>query len=338
MSKTSLIQPRQSGFSSANWQLLTRFWHPVALTSEIGEKPYSFTLLDLRLVAFRTSAGYTVALDRCPHRGSSFGLGWIEEDRLVCGYHGLRYDAEGRCVAIPSSGPGVRIPAGLCLRVFRAQARFSILWVSLTDEPIYPLPEWGPLEETGLQKLKMSPGDWNCSAARHVENFNDVAHFSWIHAGTFGDPSQSRTPRYKVEPTATGLFRKIKVKQVDRDSFARSRGKVTEMTYSYDFTYPFSSYLKIAAPDGRDEHIFDTIRPIGADRSRVFILKARNYDLDQPVDDWISFQEAVNQEDKAMVESQEPQDLPLDQGAEAHFAADAWSIAYRWQWKRLGLE
>lgn len=78
-----------------------------------------------------------------------------------------------------------------------------------------------------------------------------------------------------------------------------------------------------------------SIRPISAGRSRVFILKARNYDLDQPVDDWIRFQEAVNVEDQAMVESQEPQDLPMDLTAESHIAADAWSIAYRRRWKSL---
>lgn len=334
----SLSQPKDSDFSAANWQLLTRFWHPVAFTSEIADRPYPFVLLGLRMIAYRTASGFTVALDRCPHRGTSFALGFLKDDRLVCGYHGLQYDGTGRCVAVPPSGPDAKIPPSLCLRVFRSEMRYGLLWVLLAEEPVFPLPAWTPLEDPGLQKAKMTPGDWACSAARHVENFNDVAHFPWIHAGTFGYRDDPLTERYQLRNTDAGIYRAIKIKQIDRDTFSDKAATVTEMDYAYDFAFPFASYLRITSPDGRVEHIFDAVRPVSAHRSRVFILKARNYDLDQPVDDWIRFQEAVNAEDQAMVESQEPQDLPMDLLAEGHIAADAWSIAYRRRWKSLGLE
>jgi vanillate O-demethylase monooxygenase subunit len=333
-----LSQPKDSDFSTANWHVLTRFWHPVAFTTEIADKPYPFVLLGLRLIAYRTTAGFTVALDRCPHRGTSFALGFLKDDRLVCGYHGLQYDGTGRCVAVPSSGPDAKVPPSLCLRVFRSEARYGLLWVLLAEEPMLPLPAWTPLEDPGLQKVKMTPADWACSAARHVENFNDVAHFSWIHAGTFGNRDDPLTPRYQLRNTDAGIYREIKVKQIDRDTFSDKPETVAEMDYAYDFVVPFASYLRIASADGRVEHIFDVVRPISACRSRVFILKARNYDLGQPVDEWIRFQEAVNAEDQAMVESQEPQDLPLDLTSESHIAADAWSIVYRRRWKSLGLE
>ena len=338
MSVTPLAQPPESRFRPANWQLLQRFWHPVAFTAEIVDRPYPFKLLDLGLIAYRTPAGFTVALDRCPHRGASFALGWIEKDKLVCGYHGLQYDDAGRCVAIPSAGPAAKIPSRLCLRIFRSEVRHSILWVSLTDEPLFPLPDWRRLADPSLQKANMTPSDWNCSAARHIENFNDVAHFSWIHAGTFGSQDHPLTPRCRVVPTAAGFLSSIQVKQVDRDTFRDAPISIAEMTYHYDFTFPFSSYLKITSPDGRNEHIFDTIRPISAEISRVFIVKSRDYDLDRPVEQWISFQEAVNAEDKRMVESQRPQDLPLELGTEVHIGSDVWSIAYRRRRKSLGLK
>ena len=46
---------------------------------------------------------------------------------------------------------------------------------------------------------------------------------------------------------------------MDRDTFRDAPISIAEMTYHYDFTFPFSSYLKITSPDGRNEHIFDTI-------------------------------------------------------------------------------
>lgn len=68
-----LTRPHDSDFAAENWQLQTRFWHPVAFTSEITDKPSPFVLLGLRLIAFRTNSGFTVALDRChscAHRGN----------------------------------------------------------------------------------------------------------------------------------------------------------------------------------------------------------------------------------------------------------------------------
>jgi vanillate O-demethylase monooxygenase subunit len=333
-----MARPDDSGFSVTNWNLLARFWHPVAVTSEITDRPHSFMLLDLRLIAFRTDAGVTVALDRCPHRGASLALGFLRRDRLVCGYHGLEFDADGRCTAIPSVGPDAKIPPRLCLATLRSEVRHGLLWVTLSQEPIYSLPSWAPLDDPALQKARMTPVDWACSAARHAENFNDVAHFPWIHAGTFADRDDLLAARYRVESREAGFYRAIKFNQVDREVFGFGTGTITRMDYEYDFTFPFSSHLKITAPDGRTEHVFDTVCPVSARRSRVFMIKARNFDLDRPADEWIRLQEAVNAEDKPIVESQEPQALPLDPGAEIPIPADAWSIAYRRRWKELGLE
>jgi phenylpropionate dioxygenase-like ring-hydroxylating dioxygenase large terminal subunit len=338
LTQIALSAPRDCTLSSSNWNLLSRFWHPVAVTSEIADRPYRFVLLDLNLVAYRTSAGLTVVLDRCPHRGSSLALGLLRNDRLVCGYHGLEFDGAGRCTAMPPAGANAKIPSRMCLTVFRSEVRYGLLWVSLSDNPIYPLPVWVPLEDPVLQKARMTPAEWSCSAARHAENFNDIAHFPWIHGATFADSDNLIAPRYRTENTAVGFRRSIKVNQLDREIFGFGRGTTTQMDYEYDFTFPFSSHLKISNPAGRVEHVFDAACPMSARRSRIFTIKARNFDLGRPVDEWVALQEAVNAEDKIMVESQDPQSLPLDRGAEIHIEADSWSIAYRRRWKELGME
>ena len=45
----------------------------------------------------------------------------------------------------------------------------------------------------------------------------------------------------------------------------------------------------------------------------------------------------VNNEDKAIVESQRPEDLPLDLKDEIHIPADRMSVEYRRTLARLGL-
>ena len=38
--------PRNCTFDPHDWQVLSRYWHPVAFASQIGDKPFSTKLLD----------------------------------------------------------------------------------------------------------------------------------------------------------------------------------------------------------------------------------------------------------------------------------------------------
>ena len=47
---------------------------------------------------FRTGDGSAVALaDRCPHRFGPLHLGEVREDHTQCPYHGLNFNAHGKC-------------------------------------------------------------------------------------------------------------------------------------------------------------------------------------------------------------------------------------------------
>ncbi|MBA3518369.1 MAG: Rieske 2Fe-2S domain-containing protein [Rhizobiales bacterium] len=264
-------RPRESSFSAENWDLLSRFWHPIVYGSDLGAKPLPIRLLDQRLVVYRAGRRVVVANDVCIHRGAPLSRGWIADETLVCPYHGLRFDGSGRCVAIPPAGPVAHIPPKLRLTTYPVAERYGIVWTCLSPEPLAPLPEWPGMEQMNLQKVKLAPADWDCSAFRHVENFNDVAHFSFVHAGTFGDPTAPIVARYDVAPSANGLRRSMPVNQVDRDSFGKGSDQTTVMEYDYDYTLPFNSSLVISSPDGRDEYIYDAVCPVSSAKSRIFI-------------------------------------------------------------------
>ena len=336
MAQGVLTPPRASSFTEASWRLLASFWHPVAYSAEVTTRPVAVQLLDQRLVVYRANGTVAIADDVCIHRGAPLSRGAIADGTLVCPYHGLRFDGSGRCVAIPAAGPGAVIPARLHLATHLAAERYGIVWCCLSGEPRAPLPDWPALDMPGLQTVSLAPADWACSAFRHVENFNDVAHFAYVHAGTFGNPDDPLVAPHDVTATEFGLLRSLPVNQIDRDTFSATAAPATVMRYDYDYALPFSSALTIASPDGRHEYIYDAVSPVSAARSRIFIAKARDYDLDQPIADWIAFQQAVNEEDRWFVESQQPEEIPMDLRAEAHILADAWSIAFRRLWAKLG--
>lgn len=327
--------PRDCTFTEANWRLLASFWHPIAYSSEVQGQPLAVRLLDQRLVAYRAEGKVVVANDVCIHRGAPLSGGCVKDETLVCPYHGLRFDGEGRCVAVPPAGPDAVISPKLRLTTYPTAERYGIIWTCLAPEPKAPLPDWPAFENPALQKVRLPVAEWKCSAFRHVENFNDVAHFAFIHAGTFGNPDDPIVARHDVSPTEHGLHRRMPVNQIDRDTFTDDATPMV-MDYIYDYTLPFASSLTISSPDGRNEYICDAVSPVSAAISRIFIVKARDYDLGEPVDDWIKFQLAVNEEDRWIVESQHPEEIPMDLRAEAHILADAWSIAFRRRWAALG--
>src|SRR5688500_1183848 len=102
-----------------NLEPLRHYWHPVALAAAVGDQPVATTLLDEQLVLFRTSEGVSACRDLCIHRGTPLSLGWVEDDGIVCAYHGWRYAADGRCVRIPSLPATRPIPAKARVTAYR---------------------------------------------------------------------------------------------------------------------------------------------------------------------------------------------------------------------------
>ena len=330
--------PSDSDYDKDTWNLLAGFWHPVARVEDVRPKELtSAHLLGVPLVLYHTSIGLAVATDICPHRGARLSKGWMKGDSLVCPYHGLEFDSSGQCERVPASEPHRDNCDSIRLETLSWAEKYGIIWVCLSGEPAIDLPNWAQLSDDTYQVAPMDSAVWDASPGRHAENFNDVAHLSFIHAGTFGNPNDTLIERYQVEKTDTGLNRTFTYNQLDRDTFEDKSGKVTPMSYGYKYTYPFSSELCIRNPDAQNLVIFDCICPIDPTTSKIFITLARDYDHDQPVADLLEFQTAVNAEDKGVVESQLPKLVPLHPRREKHIAADAWSMEFRSGFVRLGL-
>ena len=82
--------------------VLRNDWHVVAESSRAAPGVVlSARLLGQDLVLWRTSEGVCAWQDLCLHRGAKLSGGRIQDNCLICPYHGWNYDAGGRCVRIP---------------------------------------------------------------------------------------------------------------------------------------------------------------------------------------------------------------------------------------------
>jgi phenylpropionate dioxygenase-like ring-hydroxylating dioxygenase large terminal subunit len=120
--------------------VLRSYWHPVALSRSVTDKPVALQLLNERIALFRVSGAVVCLQDLCIHRGTPLSLGWIDGDRIVCAYHGWNYDCSGVCVKIPAT-PGRPIPAKARVPAYSCTERFGLVWVCLEQNPRAPIPE-----------------------------------------------------------------------------------------------------------------------------------------------------------------------------------------------------
>jgi vanillate O-demethylase monooxygenase subunit len=327
--------PLGSSFSRGDWQILSAYWHPVALSDDVkDDRPLGTRLLDLNLVLYRLGDRLSVAHDHCPHRGTRLSLGKLDRGRLICPYHGLEFDGRGVCTRIPGDPRAARIPDRFSIPTYMAEERYGLVWVCLSGQPTAPIPDWSALEQTGNQRCSMR-AIWNTAAARHVENFNDLAHFATVHTGTFGSSGHPVVPPYTVDTWPHGLHFKVSVTAVETSTFDPA-ANYAQIRTEYQVTFPFATQLTVHYSNGI-ETVCDVASPMSSDKAQIFMLKSRDHDQHQPLHEWLRFQEAVNEEDRVMVESQFPARLPLDRGIEWHLASDAFSVAYRKHWADLGM-
>lgn len=331
------VYPRGCTFTESDWDALAPFWYPIAFSHDVKEQPISATLLDQRLVIWRTSAGISVANDICLHRGIPLSMGWVSGDQLVCKYHGFHYSADGRCVEVPAN-PGTSIPIKLCLKTYPVKEAYGLVWTSLGGGEQYPLPDLHEWDAPDYQQILPDAVDLNAAAGRQMEGFLDVAHFAWVHTNTFGDLNNPVVPRYEVEKTPNGICAEY-LSTVS--NFPKAMQDLAPADFQwlriFEVFFPFTARLTVHFPGEGRLCILNAASPVSARKTRVFVPLCRNFDKDSPLEPVYEFNYQVFAEDKEVVEAQYPEDLPLELAAESHIGADHTSIAYRKGLAALGL-
>ena len=305
-------------------------WHPVAASSAIVCNSLVGTqLLGRELALWRDATGVLHAWeDRCPHRGTRFSIGTVEEGQVVCRYHGWRFAAEGPCVRVPALPKDTPAPRAMA-RAYAVRERYGLAWVCVGD----PRGEVPPYEETAdpaLRQVVCGPYDVASSGPRIVENFLDMAHFGYVHEGILGDRTQSEVADYEVAPLPQGegiIATRCFAWQPQTNSLSHGGSQVE---YTYRVVRPLTAILtKVPqAQAGFREAISLHVQPLGEEMSRVWIVLAMT-NFKQSEAELRAFQDRIFLQDQPILENQVPRRLPLDPAAEIPVRCDRMSVAYR---------
>jgi phenylpropionate dioxygenase-like ring-hydroxylating dioxygenase large terminal subunit len=311
--------------------ILLHDWHVVARVAELADKPKSVRLLDHELVLWRSADGVHAWHDLCLHRGARLSGGRVANDCLACPYHGWEYNDAGRCVRIPAH-PEQPPPAKAQTTVYAVQEKYGLVWVCL-GTPAHGVPDFVEWDDASFLKVAAGPYLFRAHGPRVIENFLDVAHFPFVHAGFLGDPSHTEIGDYEVEMSAERIIAKdIPAWQPDPDG----TGRPAMVHYTFEVSRPLvSSFRKVHGENCFS--IFAAVTPAAHCESIAWLILALNYAKETPAEELAKFQDVVSHQDIPIVESQRPELLPLDLQAELHLRSDRTAIAYRQWLKSLGL-
>jgi phenylpropionate dioxygenase-like ring-hydroxylating dioxygenase large terminal subunit len=185
-------------------------WYVAGFIEDFARTLRKRKILGRNLVLFRTASGLPVALDdRCAHRSFPLSRSTLDGDTIVCGYHGLRYDAQGNCIEVPSQ---TKCPRGIGVRNFPLVEKGPLVWIWMgepaqADADRIPDQSW------------LASGHWTRSQgyfhlpASYVslhENLMDLTHLSYLHAASFGTADYAKAPyEATIENSRFVLHRRV---------------------------------------------------------------------------------------------------------------------------------
>lgn len=298
------------------------FWHPVAWSYEVTDRPFAATLLGEPLVVVRRRNGEVAAfVDQCPHRGAPLSLGRLENDELVCAFHGWRFGCDGVATCIPSLGADAVIPARARLSPpAGACEQYGVVWVAL--EPARgPIPSWPDGDDDGLGAFAPNAHTSEVLAAYQTDNLLDSSHFSFLHASL-----SSRNPltgeQEVVDQHPLG-FSTVQRKLADDDVS-------TEGWLRYTYAAPFTVLLRSEEPDGQlRQSFFQAVQPIDEHRTRLFFM-VRVPDTETSVlSELLAQEEIVQQEDVWITAALRRRGMPVVGAPDLHVRSDGNAILYR---------
>jgi len=177
----------QVGPGTPGGEYLRRFWHPVAMSEQIGERPKAIRILGEDLVVFRDLAGRCGLLHKhCAHRGASLEFGRIEERGIRCCYHGWHFDIDGTILETPAEPEDSPIRHRICQGAYPVEEFKGLVFAYLgppEERPAFPYFDSFDIPGHDMVPYSIhSPCNW----LQESENSIDPMHSVFLHGRVNG--------------------------------------------------------------------------------------------------------------------------------------------------------
>jgi vanillate O-demethylase monooxygenase subunit len=295
-------------------------WYVIAWDHEVPHDAlFSRTVLGEAILLYRTGEGEIVALrDRCCHRLAPLSKGRKEGDCVRCGYHGLLFDATGRCIEIPGTET---VPEKARVQRYPLAVKNKWVFVWMGDPAkadLALLPDNFSCDDPGWDYV---PGYMHYATPQQLicDNLLDFSHLSYVHEKTLGGSSAIAQARAEIEPVPRGIRVRRRVHDVPPPPYYRSVREIAgnlDRWFVYDFVLPGTLLMHSGGrpvEDAEDDmrravrlHSCQTVTPETGTTSHYFFQQSRRIEDGAP-----SIAEALYrsllvafEEDRAMITAQ----------------------------------
>lgn len=310
------------------WPWPRNAWYQIAWDSELGDEPLARTIMNEKVVVFRGPDGKAAVLeDRCCHRAAPLSMGNIQPTGLQCGYHGLIFDGDGKCVWIPGQDS---IPPQARVKAYPTVERQEFVWVWM-GEPEKADPSlivdypWNDDHANWPHKHGMY--EVKCNYMLLIDNLMDLTHIPFIHRKTIGGGVQMEQVNANVDISRTenGVrYMRWMLNHTPPPTYkkAASWGDDVKVDRWQEFEYvapgsviQWSGALEVGrgAQENRDQdggfslRLYHGATPITEDSCYYFWTPANGYQQDDPKATEILYEEIAYTftEDLAFLEGQQ---------------------------------
>jgi vanillate O-demethylase monooxygenase subunit len=317
---------------------LAQFWHPVALSADVGREPVAVRLGGQGWALARFGDGIAAFADACPHRRARLSAGQITDGTLQCMYHGWRFSRDGRCVDIPALEDAAAIPERATLRrPAQIAEQDGIVWLA-PEPPRAPIPELRPgvpLGGDGVATVFLPVVHVPANAALLIDNFLDEAHFPFVHAATIGGAGPEPIPRAEVarrDLSFTAVREHTFTNLTDPAVVDGTRPAVQRRRMTYRYQAPLTATLLLEYLDaGGWQFLTFAVQPEDQQSCRVY-MTATGPGMTDPeqAESAAKYEMSILEEDLDLQRrALSGLEFPLDVAAELHTRADRVSVEFR---------
>lgn len=169
-------------------------WYVAAWDVEVKRALLPRTICNRKIVLYRRHDGTAAALeDACWHRLAPLSKGRLDGDNVVCGYHGLAFNAQGRCVFMPSQET---INPSACVRSYPVAEKHRFIWIwpgdpALADPAKIPDLHWNQDPDWASDGRTINV---KCDYRLVLDNLMDLTHETFVHGSSIGNDAVAEAP------------------------------------------------------------------------------------------------------------------------------------------------
>lgn len=168
-------------------EYLRRYWHPIAMESEVGDVPLLVRVLGEDLVLFRDLGGRYGLLHRhCAHRRASLEYGKCEPRGLRCCYHGWLFDIDGKLLEAPAEPSKSPIFTRIRQPAYPVRTCNGLVFAYLgppNKQSVFPVYDTFDLKDH--QRIPYA-FHYPCNWLQIIENAMDPVHSVFLHSRVNG--------------------------------------------------------------------------------------------------------------------------------------------------------